>query len=333
MFRIIGADGREYGPVTTDQIHQWIRDRRVDGATRIRPEESAEWTTVGLLPEFAPSLQAPPPVATTHPAAQPYAASNSSADLGASPLPDDVGERDYHLDFGACIGSAWNLLTGPKMGMLLGGFAVVLAIQFGLSIVGQIPLIGLLFALASAVIASALKGGLYAFTLRCIRDQPVEIGHVFDGFRYCFGQLFLGGLVIGLIALAAILPGAAMVGAGAFMLGEQIVVPAAIALLVVGGLAAVLPAIYLSICWLFTLALIIDKRLEFWTAMKLSRLVVSKHWWRVFAFSLVVGVIAASGMLACFIGIFFTMPLGTAALCYGYETLFSEPTSAPRRTG
>jgi uncharacterized membrane protein len=328
-YTIIGGDGREYGPVPAETVIQWLQARRADAATRIRPEGATDWTTIGALPEFAAALQQPPPVPPL-PSAPALPASVAVAPVvpesGASPLPDDVWDRDYALDFGGCIGNAWALLTGPRMWTVIGGAAVFLAIQIGISIFAQIPLIGLVFSAASLVISGALTGGLYSFMLRCVRGQPAEVGDVFDGFRYCFGQLFLGNLVVGLIACATALPGGAMIGAGAYLVSKEIAIPGAIALIAVGVIAMIIPLIYLTVCWAFTLPLIMDKRLEFWSAMKLSRQVVRKHWWLMFAFTLVVGLLSGLGVFACLVGLFFTIPLGTAALCYAYETLFG-----PRR--
>src|SRR5690242_19988248 len=54
MYKIIGADGKEYGPVTTDQIRQWIAEGRANGLTQIRPENETEWRPISSFPEFAP---------------------------------------------------------------------------------------------------------------------------------------------------------------------------------------------------------------------------------------------------------------------------------------
>ena len=328
MYKIIGADGREYGPVSLEAVQQWVRDRRADASTRVRLEGASEWSTLGQLPEFAEVLRAtPPPIPPPPPAS--VAAASPQTDPGPSSLPSDVLERDYDLNLGDCLGRAWALVTGPKMGLVVGGVAILLAINFGLSMFGQIPFIGLLFALASLVIGPALEGGRYGYLLRCLRNEPVEIGNVFDGFRYCFGQLFLGTLVVGLLTIAALLPGGIAAGVGAFLASQHSAAPVAIALIAVGAVLMLVPAIYLSVCWAFTLPLIIDKRLEFWDAMRLSRAVVQKHWWLVFAFLLVSGLVIGCGVLACFVGLFFTLPLGTAAICYGYETLFSERPAQP----
>ncbi len=53
MYRIIGADGREYGPVTRETLLQWIAESRANAQSRVRAEGAAEWQVLGSLPEFA----------------------------------------------------------------------------------------------------------------------------------------------------------------------------------------------------------------------------------------------------------------------------------------
>jgi hypothetical protein len=62
MYRIIGADGKEYGPVTAEQVRQWLAEGRANGQTRIRAESSLEWKTVADFPEFGLTAQPPGPV-------------------------------------------------------------------------------------------------------------------------------------------------------------------------------------------------------------------------------------------------------------------------------
>jgi hypothetical protein len=73
MYKIIGADGQEYGPVTREQICQWIAEGRADAQTKVQPEGAAEWQLLGSIPEFAevfaaklapiaPSTSSAPPV-------------------------------------------------------------------------------------------------------------------------------------------------------------------------------------------------------------------------------------------------------------------------------
>ena len=58
-YRIVGQDGKTYGPVAAEQIRAWLAEGRVDSRTPVFVAGAADWTFVGLLPEF--SSQASPP--------------------------------------------------------------------------------------------------------------------------------------------------------------------------------------------------------------------------------------------------------------------------------
>jgi len=58
MYRIVGADGKEYGPIEADGLRRWIAEGRVNGETRILVEGAAEWKRLSELPEFASTLKA-----------------------------------------------------------------------------------------------------------------------------------------------------------------------------------------------------------------------------------------------------------------------------------
>ena len=74
MYKIIGADQKEYGPVTSDQIRQWIADQRVNAQTKARAEGEQEWKTLAEFPEFAAALGLSPGAtfAPPLPAAAPF---------------------------------------------------------------------------------------------------------------------------------------------------------------------------------------------------------------------------------------------------------------------
>lgn len=69
MYKVIGADGKEYGPITAKQLGQWIAQGRANAATRIRLETASEWQTLGSIPEFAEVLAQPPSLPNLPPAA------------------------------------------------------------------------------------------------------------------------------------------------------------------------------------------------------------------------------------------------------------------------
>jgi len=36
MYKIIGADGKEYGPVSFEQLQNWLTQRRINARTQIK---------------------------------------------------------------------------------------------------------------------------------------------------------------------------------------------------------------------------------------------------------------------------------------------------------
>lgn len=56
MYKILGGDQKEYGPVSADQVREWITQRRVGAQTMIQADGSSEWKPLGTFPEFAAAL-------------------------------------------------------------------------------------------------------------------------------------------------------------------------------------------------------------------------------------------------------------------------------------
>ncbi|HTD66082.1 MAG TPA: GYF domain-containing protein [Candidatus Limnocylindria bacterium] len=69
MYKILGGNQKEYGPVTADQVREWIAQRRANAQTMVQLEGATEWTPLSALPELAAALNAPPTYATTATAA------------------------------------------------------------------------------------------------------------------------------------------------------------------------------------------------------------------------------------------------------------------------
>ena len=68
MYKILGADGRQYGPVNADQLRRWITEGRANAYTQALAEGAPDWKPLGALPEFAALFpMAAPPAITTAP--------------------------------------------------------------------------------------------------------------------------------------------------------------------------------------------------------------------------------------------------------------------------
>lgn len=60
MYKIRGVDEKEYGPVSAEQVRQWIAEGRANSQTFVQGPESTEWKPLGLFPEFAGAFAAVP---------------------------------------------------------------------------------------------------------------------------------------------------------------------------------------------------------------------------------------------------------------------------------
>jgi hypothetical protein len=65
MYKIMGADQREYGPVTSDAVREWIAQGRANAQT-VASFEGSPWRPLSAFPEFADALRAavPPPISS-----------------------------------------------------------------------------------------------------------------------------------------------------------------------------------------------------------------------------------------------------------------------------
>jgi len=109
MYKLIGADQKEYGPVSADQLRQWLHEGRVNGQTKIQAADTTEWKTLAEFPEFAALLpKAPPPPL---PSARP---------LPIAPLPPKSGNSTM---------AVWAMILGIMSVLccqILGPVAIVL---------------------------------------------------------------------------------------------------------------------------------------------------------------------------------------------------------------
>jgi GYF domain 2 len=307
MYKILGADQREYGPVSADDIRQWIAEGRANGATQAQAEGSSEWRPLSSFAEFNDALAAKPP---------PPAPEAPPAPTDPAGLAEYIRTRDFSLDIGACVSRSWELLK-ENFGLLLGATVIflVLIVAFnqllglltrpamqslfrGEFAAGPILLI-MLVNIPEMALSAVLSGGYYILLLKLVRGQPAGIGNLFAGFGSSFLQLALAGIVVQILSM-------------------------------LGFLACLVPGIYLSVAWILTMPLIADRHLDFWTAMELSRKVVTRHWWMMFCLLAVMALISLAGLLACCVGILVAVPLGLGALIFAYEDIFARPGASAR---
>lgn len=104
MFTIIGGDGKEYGPVTADQVKAWMAAGRANLDTRAKAVGSEEWRRLGDFAEFAPGgTELPPPIAAAPAPGNALDVSGAPVNAGPDPTlpPLELAERGTRL--GAAI--------------------------------------------------------------------------------------------------------------------------------------------------------------------------------------------------------------------------------------
>ena len=182
------------------------------------------------------------------------------------------------------------------------GWALVrdnMGVLVGATVLGWLITVGLAFVpVVGWAVGIVLLGGLDYMFIRRIRGEAVQIGDVFAGFNLAFLHLTLAGLVKWLLTS-------------------------------LGFVLCILPGIYLGVGYVFALPLVVDKKMEFWPAMEVSRRVVHRHWWSIFALVIVSGLIAGAGFLVCGVGALVTVPVASASLMYAYEDLFGPEAARP----
>jgi prepilin-type processing-associated H-X9-DG protein len=52
MYKVIGGDGKEYGPISVEQIQQWLAQGRLNAQSRVQAEGSSDWKPLAEFPEF-----------------------------------------------------------------------------------------------------------------------------------------------------------------------------------------------------------------------------------------------------------------------------------------
>jgi hypothetical protein len=223
------------------------------------------------------------------------------ATLDPGGLEAQVLARDYVLDIGSCVRRGWALVRSdfwPFVGTTALILVLISAVQSLDNVTRSVGNLQVSISAVGFLLSGPLMGGLYLYFLKRIRHERARIETAFSGFSTALLHLFLASFVTQVLTA-------------------------------LGIICLVLPGIYLFVAWFFTLPLVIDKRLDFWPAMRLSRQTISKHWWKFLGFLLVLGLLNLAGLAACFVGVFVTIPVSLAALMYAYEDIINPADRRP----
>ena len=212
-----------------------------------------------------------------------------------------------------CIKAGWELIRSQYW--LFVGMTVV-----GIIIGSVVPL---------WILMGPMMCGIYLALFQTRRGQPIEFGLLFKGFDY-FGDAVIATLLhmiplVIVIAPAYILYIVGMFGMMASSQNGQPDPAAMLGFFAVFGvvfLVIMLLMIVLSVVFAFAYPLIVDRRLKGFDAVKLSIRAGFANFWRLLGMMFLTGLLTFVGVLFCYVGAFFVMPIGIAAIAAAYEQVF-----------
>ena len=120
MYKLVGADRREYGPVSREAVLEWIAQGRANAQTIARFEEGA-WKPLGTFEEFKSALgvaSAPPPIVSGEVTVMPAATS------AYEPLPFSGVNSQRKANVPAILGLVFSIIccccsfAGPVLGII-----------------------------------------------------------------------------------------------------------------------------------------------------------------------------------------------------------------------
>ena len=187
------------------------------------------------------------------------------------------------LPLGDYLKTGWGLFKQYP-----GGFVGFCLLNF--LIQGLLNTISYVGAVASVAISTPLLMGNFIVSAKLLHGQTPEFRDFFAGFQY-FLPLLLLSLVAGLF-----------IGIGTLLL--------------------IIPGVYLAVAYLFASYLVVDRRLDFWPAMELSRRTVNPRWFGYFAFVLLLVLLNLAGAVALGVGLLVTIPLSFCAVTVAYADIF-----------
>jgi len=331
MFFILGGDGKEYGPVSVAKIQEWMTAGRANLQTKARRANDTDWQTLADFAEFNPAAAPAPAAPDALPPVVPEATSPAPATAAATVLSGTPAEiaavmiaRSPGLEVFSCISRSFDLWKANFL-PLVGVTALSMLIQM---ILGFIPLVSLV---NTFFLAGIFTGGLYYYYLGKIRGEPREVGDIFAGFSRALVPLGLTTLVFMALMCIIMLPFfapffiAVMKFAAANQGAATPEIPELSTTMMALAAIGLIPLLYFSVSWSFAYALVIDQGLGPWTALEVSRRVITKHWFGMFGLMICAAILGALGLVAFFVGIVFTLPLTIGSLLYAYEDLCRPP--------
>lgn len=211
---------------------------------------------------------------------------------------------NYRFEISEVLSEAWQKTYGAK-GTFWLAFLIYFAISIGISIVSQLALtavvmthqseavvitITIIEQLVMNLVLMPVMMGIIILGMRRSVDAPIQAGSIM-GYYSSMWRLFFTLLLVYLMVF-------------------------------VGLLLLVIPGIYLAVAYYMAMPLVVEKGLSPWAAMEISRKTVSKRWFTMFFFGIVMSLILIVSVIPLGIGLVWTLPMGMIAYGIIYRNMF-----------
>ncbi|MGO8760432.1 MAG: hypothetical protein ACLQUS_00385 [Desulfobaccales bacterium] len=201
-----------------------------------------------------------------------------------APLLEPASARAPHpLSPKNCVAAGWDLFKQYHTGFV--GFCLL---NFAI----QLALYDVLFlgVAASVVVSAPLLMGNFIVSAKLLQGQTPRFRDFFAGLQF-FVPLLLLSLIAGLF-------------------------------ISIGTVLLIIPGVYLGVAYLFATCLVVDRRLDFWPAMELSRQTITPWWFHYFALTQLLALLNLAGALVLGLGLLVTIPVSFCAMTVAYNDLF-----------
>lgn len=220
-----------------------------------------------------------------------------------SPSEDQFGSienginGDYQFRISDVLSEAWQKTSGAK-GTFWLAFLIYLAISIGISIVMQLVMMAVMMNFQGEGVIVAIS--IIEQLVMNLILTPVAIGILILGIRRSADATIQAGSIMGYYS---------------HMWRLFLTLILIYVMVFIGLLLFVIPGIYLAVAYYMAMPLVVEKGLSPWEAMEISRKAVSKRWFTMFFFGIVLSLILLVSMLPIFIGLIWTLPM--AMIAYG----------------
>jgi uncharacterized membrane protein len=184
------------------------------------------------------------------------------------------------------------------------------------------------------ILMGPMMGGLHLCVLARLRGEQIGFERLFKGFDH-FVQTLIATFIQMAPMLLLMIPvmigffvfGIAT-GAAAGSSGGDAAAPLLAGGMLVGmlvfGLLIVAVSLAIGLFFMFSYQLVVDRRLPAWEACKLSAQAALANLGGALGLLLLQMLLSFGGVLLCYVGVFFAMPIGFAAIDVAYRRVFPE---------